>query len=138
MDSRGNRDAGEVSPEFEKRDPRYLRYFELFREEKFFEAHEVLEALWRETKGAKRDFYQGLIQLAAALVHYQKGNLTGAKELFKTASRYLEPYGRIEEGVRLDPILKEYTQFLEIWSRHPDKPELARTFLPRVGLYRYP
>ena len=34
-------------------DPRYLEFFELFNREEFFEAHEVLEGLWRETEGEK-------------------------------------------------------------------------------------
>ncbi len=117
-------------------DPRYLQYFELYRQEKFFEAHEVLEGLWRETKGETRDFYHGLIQLAAALVHFQKGNLPGAKELFRTASGYLKPYLPSYEGVALSQVSKEFETFLEVWSKNAEKPLLAREFLPRVTLQK--
>jgi hypothetical protein len=115
-------------------DSRYVEYFRLFQEEKYFEAHEVLEGLWRETKDKKRDFYHGLIQLAAALVHFQKGNLHGAKELFRTASRYLKPYLPRYEGVFLSKVLKDYEAFLEVWSQAPQEGRLAREFLPRVVL----
>ena len=115
-------------------DPRFLEFFRLFQEEKFFEAHEVLEGLWRETKGRDREFYHGLIQLAAALVHYQKGNLEGAKELFRTATAYLTPYLSHYQGVDLSEALKDFKQFLEIWSKHPGEPELAKKLLPRVAL----
>ncbi len=71
-------------------DPRYTQYFQLFHQEKFFEAHEVLEALWKETHGAQREFYQGLIQIAAALVHLQKQNRPGAEALFKKALVHFE------------------------------------------------
>jgi predicted metal-dependent hydrolase len=44
----------------------------LFNQERFWEAHEVLEEIWHPAKGAERDVIQGLILTAAALVHYQK------------------------------------------------------------------
>lgn len=103
-------------------DPRYLEFFRLFQEEKFFEAHEVLEGLWRETRGAERDFYHGLIQLAASLVHYQKGNLAGAQELFRTASGYLAPYRPRFLGVNVEQVLRDFKRFLEAWSKHPEEP----------------
>jgi predicted metal-dependent hydrolase len=73
-------------------DRRYLKFIELFNQESFFEAHEVLEGLWREDKGPSRDFYHGLIQIAAALVHMKKDTPEGAAKLLKKASRYLEKY----------------------------------------------
>jgi uncharacterized protein len=44
----------------------------LFNQERFWEAHEVLEEIWHPSKGVERDLIQGLILTAAALVHYQK------------------------------------------------------------------
>ena len=117
-------------------DSRYLQYFNLFNQEKFFEAHEVLEALWRETKGSERDFYQGLIQLAASLVHFQKRNLTGGLKLFQTASAYLTPYLPHHEGVDLAGALQDFRAFLDAWSGHPDSPSLAKPLLPRLDLVR--
>src|SRR5213594_4510376 len=45
---------------------------DLFNQERFWEAHEVLEEIWHPATGADRDTIQGLILTAAALVHYQK------------------------------------------------------------------
>src|SRR5712692_8869389 len=45
---------------------------ELFNQERFWEAHEVLEEIWHPATGADRDTIQGLILTAAALVHFQK------------------------------------------------------------------
>ena len=113
-------------------DPRYLRYFKLFREEKFFEAHEILEALWRSTQGPERDFYQGLIQLAAALVHFQKGNLIGARELFERAECRLAAYPPNYLGVSIPHLTEQFREFLEVWALAPGEPSLAKTHLPRV------
>lgn len=44
----------------------------LFNEERFWEAHEVLEEIWHPAKGVDRNVIQGLILAAAAFVHYQK------------------------------------------------------------------
>ena len=44
----------------------------LFNEERFWESHEVLEQVWRESTGERRDLLQSIILTAAAFVHYQK------------------------------------------------------------------
>jgi predicted metal-dependent hydrolase len=44
----------------------------LFNEHRFWEVHEVLEGLWKELKGSEKELVQGLILVAAALVHVQK------------------------------------------------------------------
>ncbi len=110
----------------------YLEYFRLYQEEKFFEAHEVLEDLWHRTHDKDRKFYQGLIQLAAALVHFQRENLAGTQKLFKTASRYLEPYAPQYKDLDLEKILRDFRKFIEAWEKDPTHPELAREFLPRI------
>lgn len=43
-----------------------------FNEERFWEAHEVLEGVWKKCYEGERDLVQGIILVAAALVHYQK------------------------------------------------------------------
>jgi len=49
---------------------------DLFNQERFWEAHELLEEIWHPAKGVERDTIQGLILTAAALVHYQKNEKT--------------------------------------------------------------
>ena len=78
--------------------PEEVREFiRFFNSQKFFEAHEVLETLWKKEKqkGLHSDpklqnLYQGLIQISAALVHVQKKNPEGANWLFHSASGYLQ------------------------------------------------
>ncbi|GAB6947833.1 DUF309 domain-containing protein [Vulcanisaeta sp. JCM 16161] len=48
------------------------RYIELFNEERFWEAHEVLEKVWRKNRN---EGIRGLIILAAAFVKIQENNL---------------------------------------------------------------
>jgi uncharacterized protein len=44
----------------------------LFNAERFWEAHEVLESLWRVAEGTEKKLLQGLILVCAAFVHHQK------------------------------------------------------------------
>ncbi len=44
----------------------------LFNAERFWEAHEVLESLWRVAEGDEKLLLQGLILVCAAFVHLQK------------------------------------------------------------------
>lgn len=71
-------------------DPRYLGFFSCFNQALYYEAHDVLEDLWLESRGQPLDlFYKALIQLAGAFVHLQKHRLHPAGSLFKLSNSYL-------------------------------------------------
>jgi predicted metal-dependent hydrolase len=66
--------------------PAYLRGIEQFNAGEFFACHETLEELWQAAPlGEERVFLQALIQAAAALHHFQQGNLKGAASLSQRA-----------------------------------------------------
>ncbi len=79
----------------------YLEGIKLFNGAKFFEAHEVLEDVWRDARNPDRKFLQSLIQVAVALHHHSRGNLVGARSLLARATRNLEPYPDKFGGVDL-------------------------------------
>lgn len=58
--------------------PQYLHGIALFNAGAFYECHEVLEELWLQATGNERQLLHALIQAAAALLHYQRGNFKGA------------------------------------------------------------
>ena len=58
----------------------------------FWEAHESWEHLWLEAEDDLVNFYQGLIQLAAAYHHCKRGTLRGAVRLFDAALKRLAPF----------------------------------------------
>ncbi len=103
-------------------DPRFEKFFELFNKQEFFQAHEVLEDLWRETWGLDRDFYQGLIQIAAAFVHAQKGRWDSAEKLSQRALERLKNYPRTYQDVNLDAVFFEMRRCLEDRSGVPQIP----------------
>jgi predicted metal-dependent hydrolase len=63
-------------------EPEYAAFADCWNAGRFFEAHEVLEGLWMRTRDRGQ---QGLIQIAAALYHVQRGNLKGARTMIGRA-----------------------------------------------------
>jgi predicted metal-dependent hydrolase len=74
-------------------DPRYLAGIVLFNRGDFFEAHEAWEALWMDTAGPNKPFYQGLIQAAVGLCHFCNGNVRGAVKLYHSSRNYMSRFG---------------------------------------------
>jgi len=93
--------------------PEYTSFFELFNQEKYFEAHEVLEDLWQKEKGENRHFYQGLIQIAVVFVHIQRGNKKGALNLYQKARIHFEGYPSSYLGVNVSKILQDVPHAIE-------------------------
>lgn len=58
-------------------DSDYREGVDLFNRGEFWHAHEAWETRWLRSSGRARLFIQGLIQVAAALVHWQRGNHRG-------------------------------------------------------------
>jgi hypothetical protein len=71
-----------------------------------FNAHEVLEAAWKNGPAHERPLWQGLAQLAVGITHVQRGNLEGAAALLRRGSGHLgefdgaPPYGVDVDGLR--------------------------------------
>jgi uncharacterized protein len=77
------------------------RAVELFDEQRFFEAHEFLEYIWKheELSPADKDFWKGVTQVAVGCCHTQRGNATGAITLLERSARYMAPYPERYQGV---------------------------------------
>jgi predicted metal-dependent hydrolase len=58
---------------------------ELFNAGAYFAAHEVWEAAWRQSVADEKILLQGLIQAAAAMLHAERGNRSGAERLHARA-----------------------------------------------------
>jgi uncharacterized protein len=73
----------------------------LFDEQRFFEAHEFFEFIWKHdaVDAADRDFWKGVTQVAVGCVHTQRGNATGALTLLQRAADHLGPYPSPHHGV---------------------------------------
>ncbi len=77
----------------------------LFNDRYFFEAHEVLEEVWRKEHGEPRLFLQGLIQICAAYHHTQNGNRIGAVTLLERGAEKIRRYPPGYLGIDTMPLL---------------------------------
>lgn len=87
-------------------DPRYQQLpdlaaagIQLFNQGKYFEAHEALEAAWRAEPGPVRELYRGILQVAVACHHLERGNLVGARKMMARSKRWLSPFSGTWQGV---------------------------------------
>jgi predicted metal-dependent hydrolase len=117
-------------------DPRYAGYFALFNQQKFYEAHDILEDLWLpDRKGVNGDFYKGLIQLAGAFVHLQKNRLRPSAALFKLAQANLQKYSSPHEKLNLGAVQELIAGWL--WRLEKDEftiNPLTNAMTPQLAL----
>jgi uncharacterized protein len=85
---------------------------ELFNNEKYWKAHEVLEGTWKHTQGDERALLNGVILVAAALVHYQKGEQAICISIMKRALVKLNnAYGNYHD-IDIDSIKSQVTNIV--------------------------
>jgi predicted metal-dependent hydrolase len=107
----------------------------LFNRGRFFDAHEVLEDVWRSLPRDQpaRRHLQGLVQLAVAFHHQSTGNFVGARSVMERALRNLT--GADRSFPELD--LQRLREDLGIWRRYLDSASktnaAAREVRPHVA-----
>ena len=85
----------------------------LFNNEKYWKTHEVLEGVWKHTYGDERDLLNGLILVAAALVHYQKGEQGICISIMNRALAKLnKSHGRYHD-INIDSLKSEITSIVK-------------------------
>jgi uncharacterized protein len=79
----------------------------LIRSGAYFEAHEELEDEWREAPAEERDFLQGLVHVAVAWLHAERGNRNGCERQLEKAAQRLGPYAPAHRGVDVATVLED-------------------------------
>ncbi len=126
--------------------PYYRAFFQCWNEQRYYEAHDVLEQVWLNKDTDDDDFFKGLIQAAGAFVHLQKNfqhpthakhgrRLRPAVRLFKLAEKHLAPFAPVRHDldvVSLVTLLHETRDRIveSDYQKNPWSPETA----PKLGL----
>src|SRR5882672_8425815 len=121
--------------------PYYLGFFHCWNEQRYYEAHDVLEQLWLKTDSSDADFFKGLIQAAGAFVHLQKRfehplhakhsrRLRPAVRLFRLAESNLTRFGPRHHGLNVTAfcrLLNAYADQIAAldYKTNPWSPETA-------------
>lgn len=124
-----------------ERHPYYRAFFRCWNEQQYYEAHDVLEQLWLNTKTRDSDFFKGLIQAAGAFVHLQKHfehpshakhsrRLPPAVRLFRLAEKNLanfKPWHHALDVTALCQLLSRYADEIVAsdYITNPWSPETA-------------
>ena len=83
------------------------RGLELIRDGAYFDAHEELEDEWRTAPPEERDFLQGLVHVAVAWLHAERGNRPGCERQLEKAARRLAPYAPMHREVDVETVLSD-------------------------------
>lgn len=78
-----------------------------FNEERFWECHEVLEGVWKNTFEGEKDLIQGIILVAAAFVHHQKNENEICLSILNRAIEKLQNSSGHYCGINIDEFKKK-------------------------------
>jgi predicted metal-dependent hydrolase len=108
------------------------RAVELFDAQRFFEAHEFLEWIWKhpDVAPADRDFWKGVTQVAVGGVHTQRRNAKGALTLLERAAGYLAPYPTPHHGIRTAELAEDALRLAADVREHGPHPDHDFPVLP--------
>ena len=102
------------------------RGIDLFNHGEFFEAHEVLEDVWRGAPADKKKFLQGVVQVAVAFHHHSTGNRIGMRSVLERACRNMTGYPEGFCGIQCQSLLRTLSPWLEALDRQSPEPPLPR------------
>ena len=79
----------------------------LFNGARYWHAHEAWETLWRAAPDDERDFYQGLIKLAAGFLHLSRRNRRGARNKLAEGIAHLHRYEPVHGGIGVTELVNK-------------------------------
>jgi hypothetical protein len=119
-------------------DPRFRQSVALFNAGEWYDCHDGFEELWQETLGPDRPVLQGILQIAVAQLHLERGNRNGATVLMGEGLGRLACCGPAELGLDLVSLRECVARRLRCLQQGGDPggvplPHLAPAAGPRAG-----
>jgi uncharacterized protein len=72
--------------------PMAVRGIELFDNRHFWEAHEALEAAWKDERGPARHLYKGILQAGVMYLQIERRNFIGMAKMYERCKKWLRPW----------------------------------------------
>ena len=97
-------------------DPRLEEAIALFNQGEWYACHDGFEELWHETQGPLRPLLQGVLQVAVARLHLERGNRRGATVLLGEGLGRLQRCGPTDLDLDLEalrPVLQQWLAALQ-------------------------
>ena len=83
----------------------FRRGVSLFNGVRYWHAHEAWETLWLAADDDERPFYQGLIQIAAGLLHLQRRNGKGARTKLREGIEKMRVFQPVHRGILVTELM---------------------------------
>lgn len=114
----------------------FLKALVEFNRREWYECHETLEELWVGTEFEIRWFYQGILQIAVALMHWRNGNYGGAISLLASGGEYLKRVCPVCQLVEVASLVEESERFrMELVRLGPEKmAEIPEGLIPKLRM----
>jgi predicted metal-dependent hydrolase len=93
--------------------PELIHGIEQFNAGEFFEQHETLELLWRDTRAPVRSLYHGILQVGVGFHHWRSGNFHGASTLLEEGIERLRAFEPRCQGVDVSALIADATSARE-------------------------
>ena len=85
----------------------------LFNIEKYWQAHEILESVWKNSHDGEKDLLNGIILIAAAFVHDEKAESFICISILKRAMKKLANASGVYFGIDLDEIKDRMSKIIQ-------------------------
>ena len=84
-----------------------------FNAQKYWSAHELLESVWKNSKGYEKEILNGIILVAAAFVHEEKDEADICISILKRAIKKLENGAGNYRGIDIDKLKEHVVKIIE-------------------------
>jgi hypothetical protein len=88
------------------------RAVQLFNDERYWEAHEALEYVWKNATGIEKELLNGIILVAAAFVHDEKDEQDVCISILQRARKKLDRDSGIYQGIDTNRIADRVSEII--------------------------
>ena len=103
----------EVLEEKKDKEEAIIEGISYFNNERFWECHEALEGVWKNCFGEEKKLVQGIILVAASLVHYQKNEDKICLSVLVRALEKLSNSSGIYHNIDIDALKNKVNQIFD-------------------------
>jgi predicted metal-dependent hydrolase len=80
------------------------RGVELIAKGHYYDAHEILEMVWQNARGAENYLLRTLLQVSVTYLHIERGNLRGAMKMLLRVKHWLAPLPSECQGINVEAL----------------------------------
>ncbi|MEM8534152.1 MAG: DUF309 domain-containing protein [Chloroflexota bacterium] len=111
----------------------HLEGIRLFNTEHYWHAHEQWEMCWLASSEPEATFYKGIIQAAAALVHWQRNNPRGIHLNWAKSRPKLVALPPVMHGLDVTSLIRDMDRFVISGGKTQILPRISYQFMVHVS-----